>query len=744
MRIYKFSWLLRVLSVIILTNLTFTFTGFAQLNKGKKLFFKEHYRRAMPVFEKVIQEDPSNAEALYYGGICHLMNYDNVTGLDYMLKGLAIDSKVDRKHQAYWLGIAYHYNYEFDSARKYFDSYKGALKKKDQRHEGIEKWLHEVDWANKHTDIKTRYWVEKLTGDINTSHSEHSPLISEDGKTLIYTSRDHLVTGNKIAHDGDFYEDIYRVELQADGSWSKPEKISQLLNTKSHDASCQLFDDGKQMLIYRWKHGGDLFITQKTGENQWGDAKSLPKRIINTRHYESHGFITEDGKSLFFASNRANIRGDLDIYVSKKDASGAWTKPEKLNDNINTPYDDDSPFITPDGKELYFSSRGRNSMGGFDIFRSEWDEKINDWGPAVNMGNPVNTPEDDIYLVWQNNGWQGYFASNRVVGEGEKDIYRFGRVFDIRLEGVVYSEETKKPLPNIKLDFINEDYQVDYDTITTDNGGYGLNISSDLAFNLGFTLKLPNTPADQGAFYEDTVHIPLAKVPGIVIKRDFYIPEPSTKINLLGTVKNETTGTPVDGRIVVRNDDVTKKELTTSEGGFDSELDLVPGTKMNIDFYHGDTKYENVANFTTPTEGTVKRDIVISFKAGDDETLVVTIKEDQLPNNIFYDFDKDNIRGDAAEELDKWVTYLKEHPTAEVELLSHTDSRGSNAYNIDLSKRRANSAEKYLISKGVAASRIFKKLWFGEGKLTNDCGDGMPCSKDAHQSNRRTEIKVKR
>ncbi|MGB0522774.1 MAG: OmpA family protein [Flammeovirgaceae bacterium] len=716
----------------------------AQLKKGKRLFFKEHYRRALPVFEEVIQQEPSNAQALYYGGICHLLNYDNATGLDYMLKALALDPKIDRKHQDYWLGIAYHYNYEFDSAKKYLNAYKETLKKKDQRHETIAKWLHEVDWANKHRDVQIRYWVEKIRGNINTEHSEHSPLISQDGQTLIYTSRGHGVTGNKLAYDGDFYEDIYRVTLKNDSTWSTPEKISQILNTKSHDASCQLFDNGNQMLIYRWKSNGDLYLAQKISNNQWGDAKRLPKGTINTRHYESHGFITEDGNSLFFASNRGNIRGDLDIYVSTKDASGEWGKPEKLSDHVNSPYDDDSPFVTPDGKELYFSSRGRNSMGGFDVFRSVWDETAKAWGPAENMGEPVNTPEDDIYLVWQSNGLEGYFSSNRVAGEGEKDIYRFGKVFPVRLEGIVYSKETKLPLPNIKLDFSNKAYQVDYKSMTDEKGNYALEIASQLPFSLGFTFKLPNTPDAQSSFYKDSIFIPLAKVPGVVMKRDFYIPEPTVHIELLGTVTDRDTDTPIDGRVVVRDDknNVTLKEVETANGNFKSGLDVVPGSTLTIDFYHGETKYEQLADVTVLTKGTIKKDISLIVNEKD-EALVVTVKEGELPSNIYYDFDQDHIREDAANELDKWVTYLKEHPNAEVELLSHTDARGSEAYNLDLSRRRANAVESYLKLKGVAADRIFKKLWFGEGKLTNDCMDGSACSKAAHQANRRTEIKLK-
>lgn len=749
MRISTFSARLgQLMCLVFLLNVTTFLEVTAQVSKGKKLFLKEHYRRAMPVFEEVIQKDSTDAEAYYYGGICHLLNYDNEVGLQYMQKALVMNPDVDKKHQDYWLGVAYHYNYKFDSARQYFSAYKNTLSKKDQRHENLDKWLHEVDWANKHTDIRTRYWVEKLQGEINSEHSEHSPIISRDGQTLIYTSRDSYVTGKKIAYDGDFYEDIYRVTVLPDGSWSKPEKISQLLNTKSHDASCQLFDDGNQMLLYRWKRGGDLFVSKKGNDGQWNDAVSLPKGIINTRHYESHGFITEDGKSLFFASNRGNVRSDLDIYVSKRaSVNDEWSKPEKLGENINTPYDDDSPFVTPDGKELYFSSRGRNSMGGFDIFRSTWDEDSKSWGPAENMGTPVNTPEDDIYLVWQNNGWQGYFASNRVVGEGEKDIYRFGRVFDIRLEGVVYSEETKLPLSGIKLDFVNNDYNVDYRFTTDEEGDYGMTIASDLAFDLGFILEIPNKKMDDPPFFEDTVHIPLAKVPNIVIRRDFYIPEPTTTINLIGTVTNKDTGEPINGKIVVGYDKIEKTltDLETSQGNFNTDLTTVPNSSLKLDFIdENNNRYENVANFTTPLEGTVRKDITLEFKGNvdnpDNPDGVITIKEDDLPDNIFYDFDKDNIRPDAAAELDKWVTYLREHPTAKIDLLSHTDSRGSNAYNIDLSQRRANSAEKYLIAKGVAPSRITKKMWFGETKLTNDCADDEPCSKQAHQSNRRTEL----
>ncbi|MGB0525579.1 MAG: OmpA family protein [Flammeovirgaceae bacterium] len=769
---------------------------FAQLSKGKKLFFKEQYRKALPVFETLIKENPNNAEAYYYGGICHLQNYDNLKGLQYLQKAIAINPNVDKKHQFYWLGVAYHYNYELDSAYKYFSTYKTTLSKNDQRHSTIDNWLNEIAGSRKTGNMALRFWVEQLGGNINTTHSEHSPLISQDGKTLYYTSRDHQVTGGKRAKDGGYYEDIYQVSIREDGSWGTPEKINNLLNTKRHDASCQLFDNDRQLLLYRWKNDGDLFIAKRNADNTWSEAVSLPKKIINTRFYESHGFVTADGKALYFASNRGNIRGDLDLYVSYKNQKEEWQEAKKLSAYVNSPYDDDAPFVTADGKELYFSSRGHNTIGGFDIFRCVWDEKRGMWGPAQNVGEPLNTAEDDIYAVWNTQGTEGFFASNRVSGKGEKDIYRFGKVFDITLEGGIYSKETQKPLSNISLDFINQGFDSIYSLSTQEDGKYSITIGSDISFNLDFSYAL-NSKSAIKSFYKDTFSVPLAKRPAVVIKKDFYIPEPKKLIQLIGSIKNLYNLNPMNGKLVIRDTESDRviKETQTVAGKFDLTLPINPDRLIALDLIQGDITFKKIESFTVRDETQIKRsikigtqgektdeqpvdtelitkemahstpkkDTVLGEKKEDDlivkkNTAVITQKEsiakgdetvEKQPNivadnstvleNIYFGYNKDQLGDQSKQHLDKIAATLKRLPQKKITLTGHTDFKGSESYNIQLSKRRVKAVYNYLLQKGVSKDQL-AVAHFGERVPTVPNKENGTDQTINQQLNRRVEI----
>lgn len=770
----------------------------AQVSKGKKLFFKEQYRKALPLFETAIRQDSSDAEAYYYGGICHLQNYDNEKGLTYILKAVQLNPNVDKKHQAYWMGIAHHYNYDFKNSQQYFAKYKKSLSRNDQRHATIDKWLNEAQGTKQLSNIKLRFWVEQLTGSINSKQSEHSPLISEDGKTLIYTTRDRNTTGDKEAKDGGFYEDIYRVAINGD-SWGEPQKISEQINTKKHDASCQLFDNDNQMLIYRWKNDGDLYVSKKGDNNEWGEAVSLPKKTINTRYYESHGFISPDGKTLYFASNRGNIKGDLDIYFSNKTKTGEWGEAKKLNRNINSPYDDDAPYITPDGKELYFSSRGHNSMGGFDIFRSVWDEKLQIWGPAENVGKPINTSEDDIYLVFEKNGQKGYFSSSRIFGKGEKDIYRFGRIYEVQLEGTIYSKDTKKPLPQVALNFSNTDFNVKYSIYSKKDGTYQMSIASDLLFSLDFGMA-PEGSLDLVTLHQDTLFIPMAKTPKIVIKRDFYVPEIRKDIQLLGSIKNLFDLSPMDGKLLVRDLESEQiiGEIQTKDGKYDSSFELIYGHKIALDFLQEETIYKDITSFkagdkmvvkenfklgnegiartdikdNTNDDSTVKSDAELISTTVKDETITLlednaatktktvdtTIKQVEndksevlgkntsskkqpttILDNIYFDYNKDKLREQSLKDLDHVVTVMKRFPSKTITLNGHADFKGSDEYNIKLSRKRTRQVYNYLLDKGIDKSRI-NVAYYGEYSPTAPNKLNGKEQSTNQQLNRRVEI----
>jgi hypothetical protein len=169
---------------------------------------------------------------------------------------------------------------------------------------------------------------------------------------------------------------------------------------------------------------GDLFMS--TGhKGQWTEPVKID--VINSRSWESSATISEDGSILVISSDRQGGYGGIDLYISRKGQDGQWTTPENMGAYINTSYDEDGPFIHPDGNKLYFSSKGHNSMGGYDIFYTEYQEDIKRWRRPVNMGFPINSAADDVYFVWSADGERAYFSSQRDDTYGKTDIYMLTR-----------------------------------------------------------------------------------------------------------------------------------------------------------------------------------------------------------------------------------------------------------------------------------------------------------------------------
>jgi hypothetical protein len=182
------------------------------------------------------------------------------------------------------------------------------------------------------------------------------------------------------------------------------------------------------LIVYRFTSdnmltaaSGDLFISELNGD-QWTNAVKLPENI-NSKGWEPSACLAKDGRLMFFTSSREGSIGGTDIYMIKKLPNGEWALPTNLGSTINTPYNEDSPYLHPDGKTLYFSSEGHNSMGGYDLFVTEYNEEKNTWSRPKNVGYPLSTAHDDIHFTFSADGKRAFFSTNRSDSYGDKDIY---------------------------------------------------------------------------------------------------------------------------------------------------------------------------------------------------------------------------------------------------------------------------------------------------------------------------------
>ena len=496
------------------------------LKTGNKFFEQDNYRAALPYYEKVLAKDPNNAKALFNAGISY-MSFDKEKASDYIYKAQKIKPKVDKSVE-YWLGRVDHLNYNFDEAVAHFQAYNATLKKNDQRKEELAQLIQHSKNAKVQFNSPKDIFVKNLGPTINTQYSEHSPVISSDDKVLIFTSRGEAVTGasgkvsdskNKsIAADGEYYEDIFETTRIDDENWQKPRSLSGVLNGKGHDASTQLFDNDTKLLMYRNDNNGDIFVSDKSG-GDWGVPKPLDGNI-NSKAYEGDAFITPDGLTLVFATGKYAEDGTLDLFQSTRVVGGDFGPAKSLGANINTKYDDDSPFMSKDGKTLYFSSRGHNTMGGYDIFKSEYDEAGRKWGPAQNMGYPINTPDDDSYYRLSPDGSYAYLSSYRIGGYGEKDIYTINYIKNANIIGKVFSKrDSTTVIPGIELVFSGaqaDKTALSFRDITKPDGAYQVAVLSCRTYQVAVSKDGKNIETQEFA-------VPVSTNDSTTITKNFYV-----------------------------------------------------------------------------------------------------------------------------------------------------------------------------------------------------------------------------
>lgn len=267
--------------------------------------------------------------------------------------------------------------------------------------------------------------VTPLGATVNTPMSEYAPVVNDNGRMLLFASRRAKV-GQEVKPNKPLpHENIFYALRDQDGQWSEPKEMGRL-NTKLHEAPLTFSPDGRNLYLYRDVNNGDIFVARRTGEGTWAEPTPMPKPI-NSPFYEPSFSLSPDGRVAIFASDRPDGFGGLDLWISALQPDNTWSPPFNMGAAINTPYDEDAPSISGDGKFLYFSSKGHNSIGGFDIFRSQVEGPL--WSEPINLGVNVNSPFDDLYLTLTDNDQEGFFASDRP-GAGAKDLFavHFGKL----------------------------------------------------------------------------------------------------------------------------------------------------------------------------------------------------------------------------------------------------------------------------------------------------------------------------
>ncbi len=382
----------------------------------------EDYNEALQLYLQLIKSYPTNSNLKYRIGQCYLY----IPGQKELSIGYLEDAvqHINTKYKEgrfketgapydalYYLANSYRINNQLDRAIETYELFKKNMDTDIYNEEVVDQQIQSCRNAKELMGIPFYEKEINLGNDINDDNSEYNPVISEDENTLVFTKS--LAFYNAIMYT-----------IKANGVWSGPQNLNEPLKI---DVERDLFptslsSDGKTIYLYGPEDYDGVIFTTTFESGTWGPLVRLNDNI-NTKYWESHATISHDNKKLYFTSNRKGTIGGLDIYVSERDSSGDWGPAVNLGPAINTPQNEETPFLSKDDKTLYFSSRGHFNIGGYDIFYSSLldDGK---WSAPLNVGYPLNSTDDDVFFNPVNEGYVGYFAKYDPNGYGEQDIYR--------------------------------------------------------------------------------------------------------------------------------------------------------------------------------------------------------------------------------------------------------------------------------------------------------------------------------
>ncbi len=565
-------------------------------------------------------------------------------GLIYKAQGKLIPARtaletlltIERPNQApafFELAGLYIQAEEYDKALEMGRNYLALDPGNKRRKLQAEKFVANAEFALANQARAAEFDPQPLPGEVNFFPMQYFPILTIDGKGIIYTRR--------LGVTMDYDEDLVISRQDSRGNWMEPESLSENINSAGNEGTCTMSADGRSLIFTscygRQGYGScDLFISYRTGDT-WSDPENLGE-VVNGSSWESQPSLSADGRTLYFVSNRPGGVGNRDIWMTTRNEEGEWTKPVNLGKGINTPDEDVSPFIHPNNTTLYYASNGRTGFGGYDIYYTQRTDS--GWEEVTNFGAPVNTGEDQVSLFISPDGKRGYYSL----------------------------EDQDDPRIKSKL--------------------YEFNVPEDMQ----------------------------------VAARTSYVS---------GVVSDAVTGELLEAEIELYDILQDRREgLVTSDPETGAYLIVLTEGSEYALYVNKEGYLFNSASFVFE-EGeeisALTRDILLQpIETGSVSVL----------NNIFFETDKYELKEKSRTELDKVVRFLQKNEEVRIEISGHTDDVGQAAYNLELSRRRAEAVYNYLVGQGIDKNRLTSR---GFGQTM----PAVPNSDDENRSrNRRIEFKI--
>lgn len=736
------------------------------LYRAEKLFEIGNYTDALSSYLQAMEAGENSAYVKYKTGRCYL----EAAAFNQKLKALpllteaaaAADSDTPAELYLY-LGDAYYLDGNMYQALGSYDSFKRKAAGDAAKKKAVEERIAKAHKAQEIIGKPKAIQLRALGGGVNSPDTEYNPVVSADESLMAYT----VLKSASGRSSQSFEENIMTVTRQGQ-QWGSPQPLK--IGSGFMAGTAGLSADGQQMIIYlnQGGQGGGLYMMWRKGDG-WGSPQELVGDI-NSRYQESTASITPDGRTIYFASNRPGGFGGMDIYKSNIQDNGTWGRAENLGKEVNTTADEDAPFIHPDGRTLFFTSNGSESIGGKDVFRTYLVS--GKWNTPQNMGYPINTVANDNYFTLTADGSRAYFSSDRPGGQGAQDIYTFDMPEEDRnvpltmIKGRVLAGENERPVNTVikvvdnetgkKIDYVyNPDPETgNYLIIFPPGRNYDMVIQAEGYLPYAININIPN----QDYFYELYQQVFLRPVKQfdvvvgqeVQVKNAFY----NTQAPMHQDLKKAKES------ILVQGDSLDLYEMMETiigaedEAAYEYLLDLMyasnPIEKVDFSATNGEnvesaeavyyyeendkTKLEarkvgNEVIYTLPTfyvaEEARKQREGKSELAGHNNELLKPVYK------IYFGPDAKSLNAEDEKLLEEIVAKFKNEEGLGVEISGYASKDGEADYNRQLSNERAIAVLSFLNERGIARRRIVAK---GYGATEGVEGDA--------QESRRVEVRI--
>ena len=726
------------------------------VKKAQKSYYLGDYNSAVEKFKTILKIDLGHYVSNYELGRIYLKHYNIYDSAEFYLKNAIDNPTKDTIYESYldYANCLHRLN-QYEKAIQYYGEFKEKGLKDNSfavlLRDNIDRKISQCNYAiaTSEKNEQKSILVKNLGEQTNSRQSEYASVYMEKSNTLFYTTRYKDSKKEKLYRDNRYFENEYMLKLDSNSKATqlKDNQLNEL--RKKHNAFVSKSSSEDTIVLYRANK-----LWYSTYEKLAFTKPKLFSDEINFSNYQPHGVFSKDGKTFIFSARDKNGIGGLDLYQSVLDNENKWSEAVLLDDVINTVKNEDSPFLSEDGNYLYFASKGHKGFGEYDLFRSQ---KINGkWTTPINLGFPINSSADDIYLSVNKEENKGYLSSNRVGGKGAMDIY--------------FLQDFTKPTFDC-TPYVNKPFTVNFDLSNSVDPR-----SADLEYiwnfedgNIEYGEKIKYTFKYPG-IYNISLDI-IDKVSGKLEQKEEIQEIRIENVNFVGVKMDSIAEVNKSQKLDASVTMLKNKEIKNCFWSIDNKI-LEEDTSV-VDYTFSDLGWHNVKIQVVSFDDSLQEfetfcqeDSIRVLSAEDYKKALEMAgnKLDSLNNGllsnsdigtmltaglgfelepVYFGFDKSYLTNKSRLTLDSNIYKLSEHRNAYIIVKGHTDAMGSNLYNEKLSARRSASVMKYLLANGVARDRIVEVQNFGEttpvAPNTKENGADNP---NGRKLNRRVEFQL--